>query len=173
MWLEEALHDLYSVTGDTIREAAKKYGLEESTIRFRLRKRKANLALGKGVCKWFFFLIKAAIMECSVKYVFLKSHVNHDKILIICIFTKRFHSELFFKNLVEAVCITLAKCFCFEFKFFLCSIHQFEVTPICDNSSCCVKNWILRKCIIIKQSNSELWVNFMNRTIARWSLRYR
>ena len=38
---------------------------------------------------------------------------------------------------------------------------------------CCAKNWILGKFIIIKQSNSELRVNFMNRTIAKWSLRYR
>ena len=46
--LQEALHELDSVPGATIRGVAKKHGLEESTIRFRLRKRKANLALGKG-----------------------------------------------------------------------------------------------------------------------------
>ena len=48
--LQEALHKLYSVPGATIRRAAKKYKLEESTIRFQLRKRKANLALGKEGC---------------------------------------------------------------------------------------------------------------------------
>ena len=45
--LQEALHEFDSVPGATIR-VAKKHGLEESTIRFRLRKRKANLVLGKG-----------------------------------------------------------------------------------------------------------------------------
>ena len=46
--LQEALHELDSVTGATIRAVAKKHGLEESTIRFQMRKRKANLALAKG-----------------------------------------------------------------------------------------------------------------------------
>ena len=49
--LQEALHELDSVPGATIRGVAKKHGLEESTIRFQLRKRKANLVLGKGGCK--------------------------------------------------------------------------------------------------------------------------
>ena len=46
--LQEALHELDSVTGATIRAVAKKHGLEESTMRFQMRKRKANLALAKG-----------------------------------------------------------------------------------------------------------------------------
>ena len=46
--LQEALHELDSVPCAIIRGVAKKHGLEESTIRFRLRKRKANLVLGKG-----------------------------------------------------------------------------------------------------------------------------
>ena len=46
--LQQALHELDSIPGVTIRGLAKKHGLEESTIRFRLRKRKANLVLGKG-----------------------------------------------------------------------------------------------------------------------------
>ena len=49
--LQEALHELDSVTRATIRAVAKKHGLEESTIRFQMRKRKANLALAKGGCK--------------------------------------------------------------------------------------------------------------------------
>ena len=39
--LQEALHELDSVPGATIRGVAKKHG-------FRMRRRKANLALGKG-----------------------------------------------------------------------------------------------------------------------------
>ena len=35
------------------------------------------------------------------------------------------------------------------------------------DTNCCVKNLILGKLIIFKQSNSELRVNFMNRTIAK------
>ena len=46
--LQEVLHELDSVPGATIRRVAKKHGLEESTIRFWMRKRKGNLALGKG-----------------------------------------------------------------------------------------------------------------------------
>ena len=46
--LQEVLHELDSVPGATIRGVAKKHGLEESTIRFWMRRRKANLALGKG-----------------------------------------------------------------------------------------------------------------------------
>ena len=46
--LQEALHELDSVPGATIKGVAKKHGLEESTIRFQMRKRKAKLALGKG-----------------------------------------------------------------------------------------------------------------------------
>ena len=46
--LQEALHELGSVPGATIRGVAKKHGLKESTIRFGMRKRKANLVLGKG-----------------------------------------------------------------------------------------------------------------------------
>ena len=38
--LEEAVHELDSVPGATIRGVAKKHGLEESTIRFRVRKKK-------------------------------------------------------------------------------------------------------------------------------------
>ena len=45
--LQEALHELDLVPGATIRGVAK-HGLEESTIRFRMKKRKANLALGKA-----------------------------------------------------------------------------------------------------------------------------
>ena len=49
--LQKALHELDSVPGATIRGVAKKHGLEEPTIRFQMRKRKANLALVKGGCK--------------------------------------------------------------------------------------------------------------------------
>ena len=49
--LQEALHELDSVPGATIRGIAKKHGLEESKIRFRMKKRKSNLALGKRGCK--------------------------------------------------------------------------------------------------------------------------
>ena len=37
---QEALHELDSVPGATIRGVAKKHGFEESTIRFRMRKKK-------------------------------------------------------------------------------------------------------------------------------------
>ena len=53
--LQEALHELDLVTGATIRGVAKKHGLEESAIRFQMRKIKANLALGKGGHKEFLF----------------------------------------------------------------------------------------------------------------------
>lgn len=46
--IEDALHELDSVPGKSIRAVAAQYGLEESTLRFRLRKRKANEDLGKG-----------------------------------------------------------------------------------------------------------------------------
>ena len=67
--LQEALHELDLVTGATIRGVARKHGLEESTIRFQMRKRKANLALGKGGRKEFFISIETTIMECSAKVV--------------------------------------------------------------------------------------------------------
>ena len=53
--LQEALHELDLVTGATIRGVAKKHGLEESAIRFQMRKIKVNLALGKGGRKEFLF----------------------------------------------------------------------------------------------------------------------
>ena len=66
------------VPGATIRGVAKKYRLEESTIRFQLRKRKANLALGKEGCNQYFILVETAIIECSVK-----SRINWGEILIV------------------------------------------------------------------------------------------
>ena len=52
-WAKEKkdLHELDSVPGATIRGVAKKHGLMESKIMSQLRKRKANLALGKRGCK--------------------------------------------------------------------------------------------------------------------------
>ena len=48
-WTEEmlqiALQELGLVPGATLRGVAKKHGLDESTIRFPLRKRKANLTI--------------------------------------------------------------------------------------------------------------------------------
>ena len=79
-------------------------------------------------------MIEAAIMEWSTKNVFLKCQVNHDKSLIDWIFTKWTPSNLLVKNLIKVLSKSLVKCVCFEFKFFLRSIHQFEVIPISDNS---------------------------------------
>ena len=45
--LQEALHELDSVPGATIRGVSKKYGFDESTLRFRLKRRKENMGLQK------------------------------------------------------------------------------------------------------------------------------
>ena len=57
-WTEEdllnAIHALDSVPGSTIRGVAKQFGVGESTIRFRLSKRKEGKALGKAGRKCVF-----------------------------------------------------------------------------------------------------------------------
>ena len=45
--IEEAIHELESVLGSSKRNIAKKFGFDESTLRFRLKRRDANLALKK------------------------------------------------------------------------------------------------------------------------------
>ena len=42
--MEEAIHELESVPSSSIRSFAKQYGFDESTLRFRLKRRDANLA---------------------------------------------------------------------------------------------------------------------------------
>ena len=57
-WTEEdlvnALHKFDSVPGTTIRGVAKEFGVGESTIRFRLQKRKKGETLGKSGRKCVF-----------------------------------------------------------------------------------------------------------------------
>ena len=45
--LNDALHEVDSVPGASIRAVSKKYGMDESTLRFRLRKRRDNVELKK------------------------------------------------------------------------------------------------------------------------------
>ena len=45
--IQEALHELDSVPGASIRGVSKKYGFVESTFRFQLKRRKENMGLQK------------------------------------------------------------------------------------------------------------------------------
>ena len=57
-WTEEdmieALHTLDSIPGASIRGTAKKYGINEATLRFRARKRASGVSLGKAGRKLVF-----------------------------------------------------------------------------------------------------------------------
>ena len=57
-WTDEeminALHELDSVPGSSVRGVAKRYGIHEATIRFRLKKRIDGVALGKAGRKCVF-----------------------------------------------------------------------------------------------------------------------
>ena len=45
--LQEAIHELDSVSGASMRGVSKKYGFDESTLRFQLKRRKENMGLQK------------------------------------------------------------------------------------------------------------------------------
>ena len=58
--LQEALHELDSAPGASIRGVSKKYGFDESTLRFRLKRRKENVGQQKVGRKYgidIFFLL--------------------------------------------------------------------------------------------------------------------
>ena len=71
--MEEAIHELESVPSSSIRSFAKQYGFDESTLRFRLKRRDANLALEipdrKYVFKYHLLFHHLNIAIASCKFV--------------------------------------------------------------------------------------------------------
>lgn len=63
--VQDALHELDSVPGSSVRGIAKRYKINEATIRFRLRKRREGVELGKSGRKCVFDVeTEKALAKC-------------------------------------------------------------------------------------------------------------